>query len=163
MPGSGRCRTISRESEKDMTTETTDDGIASKPDESQPQNGTIVDADFVEEDDPIIAEMRAAEAEIAAAGTGTQPAAAAEGEPEAQQGAEQPAAAAAQPPKTIMVPKARLDAALSKSDLYRDQVAYLQGVLDAKKGGSQAAASWRAPAQVDVTNARIGFRVVREI
>jgi hypothetical protein len=40
-----------------------------------------------------------------------------------------------------------LDAALSKSDLYRDQVAYLQGVLDAKKGGSQAAA--QTPPQTD--------------
>jgi formylglycine-generating enzyme required for sulfatase activity len=37
------------------------------------------------------------------------------------------------------------------------------------RGGSwasspaQTRASWRAPAQVDTTNARIGFRVVREI
>lgn len=121
-----------------MTTQPTDEG---KPlDENLNQTATTAEEpDFVQEDDPILAEMRAAEAEIAAAeAQGTQP-------PAEAPGATTPAATAAAPaaPKgqSPMVPKARLDEVLSERDLLRDQVGYLRGLNDAKATQAPATAA----------------------
>ncbi len=117
-----------------MTTQPTDEG---KPLDETLNEGTTEQTDFPEDHDPMIAEMVAAEAEIAAAGT--QAATEATGT-EAKTGTEPAAAAAAPKDKgpTPMVPKARLDEVLSERDLYRDQVGYLRGLNDAKKAPATA-------------------------
>lgn len=118
-----------------MTTQPTDEG---KPLDENLTNTTTEQADFVEDKDPMIAEMEAAEAEIAA---GAQAATGATGT-ETETVTEQPAAAAAAPKDkgpTPMVPKARLDEVLSERDLYRDQVGYLKGLNDARKSAPATA------------------------
>ncbi len=113
-----------------MTTQPTEEGNATL-DENLIE-GAPEQTDFPEDHDPMIAEMKAAEAEIATA-AGTQPPAEAAGT-QAPQGKEPPAATAAAPKApTVMVPKARLDEVLSERDLYRDQVGYLRGLNEAKK------------------------------
>lgn len=104
-----------------MTTQPTDEG---KPlDETL--NTTTEQADFVEDTDPMIAEMKAAEAEIA---EGTQ------AKPEAT-GAVPAVTEAAPKDKgpTPMIPKPRFDEVLSENALLRDQVGYLRGLADARK------------------------------
>ena len=114
-----------------MTTEPKDEGNANPEIDNLNQQGPEL-ADFVEDIDPMIEEMKAAEAEIAK-GNGSQPAAPAEGKaPEATP--EAPAAAPKDKPGSgpAMIPKARLDEVLSERDLLRDQVGYLRGLHDAK-------------------------------
>ena len=88
---------------------------------------TETDTTETDIDDPVIREMKAAEAEIAA-----EEAAGAEGKTEAQQAQGQPEAKAAGKDKTeqVMVPKPRLDAVLSERDLLRERSGYLQGRND---------------------------------
>lgn len=118
-----------------MTTQPTDEGNSNLDTESLNQQGTTEQSDFIEDSDPMLEEMKAAEAEIAAdadtqAATGEEGTAAAEG-------TDQPAAPAAAAPKdkgpTPMIPKARLDEVLSENSLLRDQVGYLKGLADARK------------------------------
>jgi hypothetical protein len=68
------------------------------------------------ENDPMIAEMRQAEAEIA--GTA---------EPEGEKPKDEAAAVAKE--ENISIPKPRFDQVLSERDVLRDQIAYLQGVV----------------------------------
>lgn len=114
-----------------MTKQTTDEGNAPLDQDTDTTVTTTETADFVEDFDPMIEEMKAAEAEIAAA---------AEGSPNGAAAA--PAGDAADPEKaagkdksaTLMIPKARLDEVLSERDLLRDQVGYLRGLNDARQG-----------------------------
>jgi len=112
-----------------MTTQPTDEG---KPLDENLNETTTDQADFVEDTDPMIAEMKAAEAEIAAAGT---QAATEETGTEAKTGEETAATEAAPKDKgpTPMIPKPRFDEVLSENALLRDQVGYLRGLADARK------------------------------
>lgn len=127
-----------------MTTQPTDEGKTL----DENLNQSLQDQpDFVEEIDPMIAEMKAAEAEIAEA-AGTQPPA--EAKVPADNG--QPAAPAAAPKDKqgsgpAMIPKARLDEVLSERDLLRDQVGYLRGLHDAKGTPAAPVAKDTAPAE----------------
>lgn len=118
-----------------MTTQPTDEG---KPLDENLNQGAIEEADFVEDVDPMIAEMKAAEAEIAAA-AGTQPPAEAKGPADNGQ-PEAPAAGSAPKGASPMVPIARLNEVLSERDLLRDQVGYLRGLNDAKASNAAPAA-----------------------
>lgn len=111
-----------------MTIQPTDEG---NPLDENLNNTTTEQADFIEDTDPMIAEMLAAEAEIAA---GAQAATEATGA-EPVEGAE-PAATAAAPKDRgpmPMIPKVRLDEVLSENSLLKDQVGYLRGLADAHK------------------------------
>lgn len=86
-------------------------------------------------DDPMLIEAQEAQKELDA-----QKGEAKEGE-ETEQGAEsddeadseeQSKSGEGEDDKDIRIPKARLDEALSKAELYRNQVAYLQGLVDAQ-------------------------------
>lgn len=122
-----------------MTTPTpTDEGNADL-------NQTAVEANdepHIEEDDPIIAEMKAAEAEIAAQGGNPAPEATGDAAPKTDQqpAAEEGKAPAADDKKAqpIMVPKSRLDEVLSERDLLRDQVGYQAGVIQTLEGMKSA-------------------------
>src|ERR1035437_8389246 len=105
-----------------MTTQPTDEG---KPLEENLNAGNPDTAEFIEDTDPMIAEMRAAEAEIAGE-TGTQPPA---------EAGTKPAEAAAPKDKgpAPMIPKPRFDEVLSENALLRAQVGYLRGLADARK------------------------------
>lgn len=116
------------------------------------QTAATEEAEFVEDVDPIIAEMRAAEAEVAAeAAKGTQPAAVAPVKTETQPGTAAPAAPAATAPKektaSPMIPKARLDEVLSENALLKDQIGYMRGLKDAARAApAQTATEPKQPA-----------------
>lgn len=117
----------------DMTTQPTDDGTNLETENLQ-STATKADDDFTSEDhDPMIAEMKAAEAKVAAE-EGTQETAAAEASGDVTDPAAQPAAVATKDKGPMpMIPKARLDEVLSENTLLRDQVGYLRGLADARK------------------------------
>lgn len=112
-----------------MTKQTTDEG--NDPLDQEPITAPVKteEADFVEDFDPMIEEMKAAEAELAAGGGNAKP-----------EDAAAPAGDAAEPEKAAgarvspMIPKARLDEVLSENALLRDQVGYMRGVIDARQG-----------------------------
>lgn len=124
-----------------MTTITPTENDTIELDLQNPANYAPVDDGFVEDTDPMIAEMEAAEAEIAALDkTGGEETV--KDEP-AQQPPAQPAAQPSGKGETPMVPKPRFDEVLSERDLLRDQVGYLRGLVDA---GTQARAQAQQPA-----------------
>lgn len=120
-----------------MTDKPTDEDI----NDSTPQESQVEDEAEIIDDDPMIAEMKEAEAEIKA-----QEEASSEGgeEPDPDnpegdndgEGGTKPEEGAKpedeKAHKPITVPKARLDEVLSERDLLRDQIGYLQGLNDAK-------------------------------
>lgn len=114
-----------------MTKQTTDEGTIL--DQDTPAPITVTDeVAFIEELDPMIEEMKAAEAEIAATGGD-------KGEAEPQGNAQPEAPAQGAKATSPMIPKARLDEVLSENALLRDQVGYMRGVIDANAKAPKAA------------------------
>lgn len=90
------------------------------------------EARFID-DDPMIAALKAAEAEIAAE-EGKAPEQ--DAKPEAEEGkaeGNQPQAQPSGDKETIMIPKPRLDQALAERDRFKEQAAYFQGVAETQK------------------------------
>lgn len=116
-----------------MTDKPTDEGN----DELEPQNEPEVKEEVSEiEDDPMIVEMKEAEAEIEKLEkekaeleeeTGTEA-------PEAEEnGGSEEEAETDNKGKSPMIPKSRFDEVISERDLLRDQVGYMRGLLDANQ------------------------------
>jgi hypothetical protein len=107
-----------------MTTQPTDEG---KPLDENLNAGNPDTTEFIEDTDPMIAEMKAAEAEIAGE-TGTQA--------DTEAAGTKPAVTAEAPKDrgpAPMIPKPRFDEVLSENALLRDQIGYLRGRADALK------------------------------
>lgn len=100
------------------------------------QNQVTADDTPPDDNDPMIASMKEAEAEIAKgdegkSAEGTEGKTETEGEQTGQPAADQPKTGDGNKP--IMIPKPRLDEVLGERDQFKDQVAYLQGVVNTQK------------------------------
>jgi len=124
---SGRHRKSSEKGQS-MTDKSTDEDI----NDSNPPESQIEEAAEIIDDDPMITEMKEAEAEIEAEEAKGK----AEAEPQNTDGKTAETEPSAKPKdgktETLTVPKPRFDEVLSERDLLRDQVGYLQGLNDAK-------------------------------
>lgn len=134
-------------------TEKTTDGVENEPQTTQEPQTTAEESYYSEDDDPIIAEMKAAEAELEAL-------AKAKEEDKTDDEPEEPKTNEAAPKQTgddkgkqgdedksevLTVPKPRFDEILAERNLLRDQIGYMKGLVDAGKGKNTSTEDGQQP------------------